>query len=260
MTGPGAAPRSNAARRATHAPASIASSKNGEMIWLHFSGAPLRDAAGALTGILGMCTDITERKFNEARYQTLFATSQDGVLIVNDQGIYIDVNPSFCAMLKSSREQLIGTPFAPYIPKDRLGDAQAAFRSLVATGHYEGEFPVVASDGSLVELEWRSVGNFVPGLHCCIARDIRERKRFEQQMQQTQKLESLGVMAGGIAHDFNNLLVGILGNSSLALECRGTNRSNRCCRTLSWPAGWCARCSLMPARAATKPLLSISPI
>ena len=114
---------------------------------------------------------------------------------------------------------MIGTPFAPHIPEDRLGDAEAAFRTLVATGHYEGEFPILASDGSIVELEWRSVGNFLPGLHCCVARDIRERKRFEQQMQQTQKLESLGVMAGGIAHDFNNLLVGILGNSSLALEC-----------------------------------------
>ncbi|HEY1341734.1 MAG TPA: PAS domain S-box protein [Bryobacteraceae bacterium] len=192
--------------------------KNGEMIWIHFSGAPLRDASGALAGILGMCTDITERKLNEARYQTLFATSQDGVLIVNERGIYVDVNPSFCTLLKTTREQLVGSEFAPYIPKDRLADAEAAFHKLIATGRYEGEFPLVASDGTIVELEWRSVGNFVPGLHCCMARDIGERKRFEQQIQQTQKLESLGVMAGGIAHDFNNLLVGMLGNASLALE------------------------------------------
>ena len=49
-------------------------------------------------------------------------------------------------------------------------------------------------------------------------RDISERKRVEEKLQQTQKLESLGILAGGIAHDFNNLLTGILGNASLITE------------------------------------------
>lgn len=44
-----------------------------------------------------------------------------------------------------------------------------------------------------------------------------ERRALDAQMQQVQKLESLGLMAGGIAHDFNNLLSGILGNADLAL-------------------------------------------
>ncbi len=44
-----------------------------------------------------------------------------------------------------------------------------------------------------------------------------ERRRIESQMLQTQKLESLGLLAGGIAHDFNNLLTGIIGHTSLAL-------------------------------------------
>jgi signal transduction histidine kinase/ActR/RegA family two-component response regulator len=51
-----------------------------------------------------------------------------------------------------------------------------------------------------------------------MAVDVSERKAFELQIRQTQKLESLGVLAGGIAHDFNNLLTGIMGNASLVFE------------------------------------------
>ena len=56
------------------------------------------------------------------------------------------------------------------------------------------------------------------GWRSSIIRDITERNQLNQKLQQTARLEGLGILAGGIAHDFNNLLSGILGNAGLALS------------------------------------------
>ena len=49
-------------------------------------------------------------------------------------------------------------------------------------------------------------------------RDVTEAKQTERQLQQVQKMESIGTLAGGIAHDFNNMLGIIVGNTELAMD------------------------------------------
>ncbi|MDQ6964219.1 MAG: response regulator, partial [Mariprofundales bacterium] len=56
----------------------------------------------------------------------------------------------------------------------------------------------------------------------------RERAAIQQQMEHTQRLESLGVLAGGIAHDFNNILTAIMGNAALAEHKIARGEADKC--------------------------------
>ena len=79
------------------------------------------------------------------------------------------------------------------------------------------EFQVLASAVPFLDSEGKARGA-VTTIQDITAQKLagQELLAVERRLQETQKLESLGVLAGGIAHDFNNLLTGILGNASLA--------------------------------------------
>jgi len=98
-------------------------------------------------------------------------------------------------------------------------------------GHWEGELLHKRKDGSQIRVSsrWalRRDGAGAPAGFLEINTDITEKRRIEEQLRHTQKLESLGVLAGGVAHDFNNLLTGILGNASLVADSIGEQHPNR---------------------------------
>ncbi len=105
---------------------------------------------------------------------------------------------------------------------------QAVYKRVFETGlEGEKEFEFTAPDGRVVSYASRVVPLIGPDGRCEViissARDVTERKRaaaarldLERKLQETQRLEALGLLAGGVAHDFNNLLTAILGMASVA--------------------------------------------
>ncbi len=86
-----------------------------------------------------------------------------------------------------------------------------------------------------------------------IFRDISEKRRMEEKLSNSEKLESLGVLAGGIAHDFNNLLTGIFGFIELAIAKAESGQSGEVVSTLQDTVGVLDR-----ARDLTQQLLTFS--
>jgi PAS domain S-box-containing protein len=111
-------------------------------------------------------------------------------------------------------------------PEDVAATAASIRVSAQKLEHWVHEYRVKFPDGTVRWLQGNALPQREPDgatLWHGFITDITERKAadaavevFERKIQETQKLESLGVLAGGIAHDFNNILTGILGNASLA--------------------------------------------
>lgn len=125
-------------------------------------------------------------RMSEARYRALFEISLDAIAILDDEGRFADASESMCALLGSPRERVIGSHFEAFAPPGLAEAARTTFRRLKEEGTFQGEFPLIAADGTLVELDWRSRARFLPGLHLCVARDITGRGRAERALRESE--------------------------------------------------------------------------
>jgi PAS domain S-box-containing protein len=174
--------------------------------------------------------DVTERervtallRESEARFRELTDAAFDITLFSRD-GIIVDVRGACERVLGRQPAELVGRPVFDFMAPTSAESA----RKMIDENRL-GFIKVMAVDaaGNPVPTEALVVASTLDGQPVRVAgvRDLRpaleleaQRLALEQQVQRSERLHSLGVMAGGIAHDFNNLLTGILGNADFLCE------------------------------------------
>ncbi|OQA15587.1 MAG: Blue-light-activated protein [bacterium ADurb.Bin363] len=178
----------------------------------------------------GVIFDITETKKaeealkeSESRNRALLKAIPDFMFILDKNGVFVDYNTNDPSLLYVPPEEFMGKHISDVMPEEIVKSYITCYKKALETGETQYLEYSLFIDGKDKYFEER--------LALCdkdkvlaVIRDIterkiaeKERKKLEAQLQHTQKLESLGVLAGGIAHDFNNILTGILGYADLAL-------------------------------------------
>ena len=238
--------------------------KDGSRFWANGVMVGLRDETGALTGMAKIVRDDTARRQAEEQLQyqlnladAIATHAAEALFLVDSEGRTTFANPTAEALFGWSRDELVGQLLHDKLHSRRPDGTpypieECPQMQVLSTGQrLWAEDYFIHKDGTSVPISCSTApirsDSAIAGA-VLVVRDLTEERRAEatqreneEALQQSQKLESIGVLAGGIAHDFNNLLTGIMGNAGLARRAMVTGRSEQAAGLLADVLAACER-------------------
>ena len=200
--------------------------KDGGYRWFVDYSVPRFSDDGRYLGHLGVLIDVDERRRLEAKMRAIVESTVDGIVTVTDDGIVRTFSASAERIFGYKAEEIVGRNVSLLMPDPDRSRHDGYIKNYLTTGVAKiigigREARGRRKDGSVFPIdlavgELSSIGGqreFVGTI-----RDISERRRLEDQLRQSQKMEAIGQLTGGIAHDFNNLLGVVIGNLDMVLE------------------------------------------
>ena len=200
--------------------------RDGRRIPLEDSGAPIQRGGSPLGAVL-VFRDVTERrraqqelKRSERRYRLLFESNPQPMWVFDRESLaFLAVNEATVAQYGYTREELLQMTLKDIRPPEDVPALLEDVQKPEVRLHHDGPWRHRKRDGTVILVEVTAHPIQYEGRNACLvlATDITERQRLEEQIQQSQRLESIGRLAGGVAHDFNNLLTVINGYAAQIL-------------------------------------------
>ena len=199
--------------------------KDGGIVWAYVNCALIDADGGAPLCFLNYVRDIGDQKraeealkTSEQRYSSMVRNAPYGIFEATRDGRLLHGNPALVGMLGVDGEEALSRidPDALY---GGIEERRRVFERLSAPGRSSVETSWNRADGSSVLVHISAdvpadAGQVITG----VVEDVTHRRRLEEQLRQSHKMEAIGQLAGGVAHDFNNLLTAILGYTTFLKE------------------------------------------
>ena len=165
---------------------------------------------------------IAQLRFSEERYREIFEQGLTAIFVASPQGNIVTCNPAFARIFSfASVQDALQADLAALYPQPEL------YRQFIERLEREKRIEyqdteMLRHDGQTIYTIGNILGNFDEEGNLSEIKgyifDHTEHKKLEDQLQQAQRLESVGLLVSGIAHDFNNMLGGILGYTSRGMS------------------------------------------